>query len=431
MPVGKWGFSMIIKLGSISAINIGLGFMTQWVILTFLGPNNSTDALFAGMVIPQLILSVVSGSLTHVLVPIFSTKEKEQRQSDAWQIIIGLGLIFTFICVILYIFADLWIPIITPGFDKETLNLATTLTRIQLISMVFTALTSVLWSVYHAQQKFLWVEISAALINSVAIVLLVYLLPKYGIYSAAWVSMLKTAAMFIILFPEIGLYKRRMKNKGSFLEIWKRIKPLLLGTVYYKTDTLVDRYLLSSGPSGGISLFYVAQQVFGAASTIFNKAVATPILPKLSLLAKENNWDEFSKLYTKKLKIIVIFFLFGLIAFYFVGEYVLDLAFSFGKMNENHIKFLWWIMLLLFGYWAGGMLGQILSISFYAIGNTKTPTIIGVSGYTLGMILKIAGFVNFGIIGVAVATSIYYMINASALYLSLKKEVALNVRNKN
>ena len=55
-----------IQLGTLSAANIGVAFLFQWYVLTHLGPGIETDALFAGMTLPQLVLAVISGSLMHV-----------------------------------------------------------------------------------------------------------------------------------------------------------------------------------------------------------------------------------------------------------------------------------------------------------------------------------------------------------------------------
>ncbi|MEJ7619098.1 MAG: hypothetical protein WKF30_19475 [Pyrinomonadaceae bacterium] len=54
-----------------------LTLLIQWYVVTRLGVGLETDALFAGMAIPQLILSVASSSLTHVLVPLLATTENE------------------------------------------------------------------------------------------------------------------------------------------------------------------------------------------------------------------------------------------------------------------------------------------------------------------------------------------------------------------
>ena len=57
----------------LAGANILLTLLFQWYVITQLGVGIETDALFAGMALPTLILSVVSTSLTHVLVPLLAT----------------------------------------------------------------------------------------------------------------------------------------------------------------------------------------------------------------------------------------------------------------------------------------------------------------------------------------------------------------------
>jgi putative peptidoglycan lipid II flippase len=61
-----------LALGTLAGANLVLSLVIQWYVVTRLGVGAATDALFAGMAVPQLVLAVVSGSLMHVLVPLLS-----------------------------------------------------------------------------------------------------------------------------------------------------------------------------------------------------------------------------------------------------------------------------------------------------------------------------------------------------------------------
>ncbi|MEI7590320.1 MAG: lipid II flippase MurJ, partial [Deltaproteobacteria bacterium] len=243
-----------IQLGTLSVVNIGIAFLFQWYVLTQLGPGMETDALFAGMTLPQLVLAVISGSLMHVLVPLLAGEDEDRLRHDAWGFLVLVGGLFGLLATILYVTAPWWIPITVPGFSDAGRTLTVDLTRIQLIGMVFTAINGVQWATYHARQQFVRAEFTPILASTFSLLLLIWALPRFGVVAAAWISTLRMALQTLLLAPGMGKPVCPNLKSVAIQQAWQRIKPLLLGTVYYKTDPLVDRFLLSTASSGSLSL---------------------------------------------------------------------------------------------------------------------------------------------------------------------------------
>ena len=87
----------------------------------------------------------------------------------------------------------------------------------------------------------------------------------------------------------------------------------------------------------------------------------------------------------------------------------------------DRVEYLWWLLLLLSGVWIGGVVGQILSTAFYAQADTRTPTLVGVAGFSVAIGLKLMAFRWGGIRGLALAASAYYLLNAIALLICLRR----------
>ena len=135
-----------IILAGVSSLNVVVGFASQWYIFTTLGPGRETDAYFAALVIPTLVLAVVSGSLMHVLVPLLSVGDDEAFRREAWTFFQGIALGFGAVAVPLALAAQWWVPLPVPGFGQEARDLTVHIVRVQLLGMVFTAATGVLWA---------------------------------------------------------------------------------------------------------------------------------------------------------------------------------------------------------------------------------------------------------------------------------------------
>ncbi|CAH1387623.1 lipid II flippase MurJ [Candidatus Nitrotoga sp. M5] len=402
---------LTIQLGFLSAVNIGISLLFQWYVFVKLGPGVETDALFAGMTVPQLVLAVISGSLMHVLVPLLAGEDEDSLRQNAWGFLVLIGGLFGLIALLLYAAAPWWVPLTVPGFDLAGRSLTVDLTRIQLIGMVFTAVNGVQLAAYHARHRFLLVEFTPILVSITAFLLLVWALPRFGVIAAAWIATLRMGMQTILLAPGMGLPTLPDLKSATIQQAWQRIKPLLLGTAYYKTDTLVDRFLLSTAQSGSLSLYYLAQQIYGAISQILNKAIATPLVPALSVFHKAGDVINFRRLYYRKLLQVCVISFAGLLILWIFGQEMLSILIGYGNTKYNDVEKLWWIMLWLSGMFFGATVGQIATSAFYAIGNTKTVIYMAVTNYTIYIPVKIIAFSVFGIAGLAISTTIYLMTN--------------------
>jgi putative peptidoglycan lipid II flippase len=409
-----------LLLGVLAASNIGIAFLYQWYVLVQLGPGVETDALFAGMTLPQLALAVVSGSLMHVLVPLLAGEPADRFRHDAWGSFVLVGALFAAIAVLLYVFAPYWVPLTVPGFSDAGKGLTVHLTRIQLIGMVFTALSGVQAAVYHARQRFLWVELAPLLTGAVGLVPLVVFLPEYGVEAAAWITTLRFVFQTMLQMPGMGRWTIPDLKSSTVQDAWKRIQPLLWGTAYYKADPLVDRFLLSMSGNGNLSLFYLAQQIYGAGAGVVSKAVAAPLVPRLSLLHKAGDHPAFRRAYRRKLWQVGLLTGSLLIVVGAFGDSLLRLLVGHGAVTEANVRTLWLIMLGLCGMFMGGAMGSVTTSSFYARGDTRLPTRLGMITYTIYIPIKIIAYSLGGVLALAISVSAFYLLNLLLQYFYLE-----------
>lgn len=409
-----------VTLALLAGANILITLLFQWYVITQLGVGIETDALFAGMAMPQLILTVVSTSLTHVLVPLLATEEPTEFRRNAWGFFLGISSIFTVLALVLYLTAGFWVGWLVPGFSDAARALTVSLTRIQLVSMIFTASVSVLWSIYHAKQKFVWVELSTLLATLLSLGLLVLLLPVYGVTGAALLIVLRSALQVVWLLPGLGRWIRPDWSSSAMRSAWQRIRPLLLGTAYYRTDPLVDRFLASMAPAGGLSLLYIAQQIYGVANIVAEKAIAAPMVPLLALKANAKEWIEFRRIYQRRLLAMGGLTLIGYVVLLLAGERILNLLIGHGGVTAANVHLLWLIMVALVGFFIAGAMGVVTSKTFYAMGDTSTPTKMSIVTYTLYIPAKVFGFYRYGLLGLAAVTSGYLFVNLALQILLLE-----------
>jgi putative peptidoglycan lipid II flippase len=415
----KQTVTLALLAGATTLVNV----LFQWYVITHLGVGIETDALFAGMAVPQFILLVMSSTLPPVLVPILATEDESTFRQNAWGFFLGVTGIFALLAVALFVTAAYWVPLLVPGFSTTARTLAISLTRIQLVNMVFTASLSILWGVYRARHKFIWVELSALLSGAFVLALLVPVLRVYGIAGATLLLVVETGLQMACLVPGLGRWQRPNWGSTAMREAWRRIRPLLLGMSYLRTDLLTDRLLASMAPAGGLSLLNIGQQIFGVANMVAEKAISTPMVPKLAMEAGAQKWPEFRRTYRQRLLLMGGLALSGYAALLIAGERILNLLIGHGGVTRDNVHLLWQIMVAMGGFLIAGAMGLVTWAGFYAMGDTRTPTWAWMVTYTLYIPAKVFAFLRFGLIGLAAITSAYLFLNLTIQIVLLERFV--------
>ena len=411
-------------LAGLAICNAVLAVLMPWYVVTRLGVGIETDSYFASGALPQLIFLVVSFSLAQVLVPLLATEDEETFRRDAWGFFISVSALFSLLAVVLYLTAGYWVPLFVPGFSDRAKQLTISLSRIQLLAMIGNASVAVLWSVYYARQKFIWAELSAILANVAALLFLIWTLPHYGIVAAAWSAVLNLGLKVGLLIPVLGRWQLPQWNSYAMREAWRRIQPFLLGQTYSRTDPLIDRFLTSMSIAGNLSLLYIGQQIYSAINLIITKAISAPTVPRLALAAKSGDWPSFRRIYRHRLLWMAVLAVVTCIILLVFGEGLLHLLIGHGGITAGNVRMLWWIMLGLIGLLIGGTAGQVTAVAFYAMGDTKTPTMLFVWTFTVYIPIKVLVFIHYGLLGLAIATSVYLVVNFVLQLVILEKVTA-------
>jgi len=412
-----------LGLGLVVSINLGLQFLFQWYIIVHFGAGSQTDAFFGAMALPQFILLVLSGSLTMVLIPVISKYSGDEFLEESWNYFQGVGLLFAGISLLLLLTASWWVGLILPGFKGADLVLTINMARIQIAGMLFSALLSVVWAAHSAKGNFVLIETTSILANCIAFAILLLVSKTMSIYTASWISVARILLQVLLLMKIMGPYRRPHFSSPSFKEVWKKLKPLMAGNLYYKTDMLVDRYLTSTGGAGQLTLFNMAQQLYSVGNSILSKVLINTMIPEMSKANAAGDTDTYNKIFKKRLILSFISTSVIFIIILVLGEWILGLVFSFKKFTLADVANLWWLLILLVGYWIGALTGGVTSASFYAKGDTSTPTVIGAVNFTLYLPVKIFCYYKFGITGLAIAVSSYYIASFLAQLYFLRKHL--------
>ena len=395
----------------LAALNLTLGYAQQWYLLIRIGPGAETDALFAAMAIPWMVLATVSESLANVLLPMLATRSAVERRQAVWQFMYFTGFAFGLLSLLLAATAGLWVPLVFPGFAPGQSAMCIALTRTLLAGMFLNALATVLISSAGAGGQFVRAEGVTLAANLLATVVVVGLAGPLGVASYAWCLIAKFGLILALLRGELGRFRRVDARFADLRSAARRLVPLMLGASYYKTDMVVDRYLTSLSPPGALSLLYLAQQIYGAGNQVLTRAAIAPLMPRLAVAAGHGDWKGVTALWWRAMLATGLVAAVIYVGIALAGEPALDLVLGYRQFTADKLHLFWMLLLALGGVWIGGMLGSVVVNSFYAVGDTRTPTWVGVVSYTVYLPVKIFVFFRYGLLAMAICASAYYLIN--------------------
>ncbi|WP_240494725.1 lipid II flippase MurJ [Vibrio breoganii] len=400
-----------IILALLSSVNIVSVFVLQIVAFNIIGVSNETDALFLGLSIPTIILSITVTSLNNVLVPMLSGIGRAETKVIVSSMIVVLCGGAIAVTILLALTIDFWIPVLAHGFDYETLLLAKKLTLVQLTSIPFSILYSIQWSLLNAKKKHIRAEAVPAMTSFIMFPIIVFAIFEIGIWGLAVAMPARVAIQSLVLLP----YTQAISIKGFDLAtvriVLRRLKPLMLGSAYYKSEPVIDRSLLTSSNDGVLSMFYFSQQIYAALGQILTKAIVTPSIAKMAHHYHNQENLEFANVYrfTYK-KLLLICFAMSLLLI-FIGKPILELVINFRGQSPEVVSENYFILLLLFGSFIGNLIGSLASGAFYAIGNTKLPSYVSMFTYTVYIPAKILVYLWYGVYGLAITVSLYSLLN--------------------
>lgn len=424
-----------IQISIFAFANLLLNFLSQVLIAAMFGASGPLDAYIASTTIPFLLLTVVSGSLTYALVPQFvsiqSSKDGSREIDFLRTVVMGIGGLFLVVAVLLFLASPAIVRWTTPGFDTQRLSLASTLLRIQAPGMFFSSIAVVLLSFQHSRRRFLLIS-SAPLLPPFIMILGIYFLgDAIGVTAIAGAALASSILQVIVLLPSAfirGFSSFRFDSPG-FRTLLRQIFPLIGGSVYFKTDALVDRFLLSGLGGGAIASLWYSRKLIDASLALATTGIATSSFPTFSSHATGEKRELFQSDLNYQLSLLAFVVLPLTMLLLAYAEPLIRLLLQRGQFNVEDSDVVSALLIGQLGVFLGGALGVILANAFYALGDTRTPTMIGIFGFTLGIVLKFLMFREWGVLGIAIAASAYTLFNVTVEFFFLRRSIfALELR---
>ena len=411
-----------------------LGFVRDIVIARLFGAGLGADVFFVAFKIPNFLRRLFAeGAFSQAFIPVLA-EYRERGDKDLKQLIAAtsgtlLGVLFT-ITVIGVLAAPVLIMIFAPGFidNPDKIDLAGDLLKITFPYLFFISLTALAGSILNSFGKFAVPAFTPVFLNLSLIASALWLSPQLDepVTALAWGVFIGGVVQLLFQIPfliKIGqLPKPRWGWKDSGVQkILKLMIPAMFGVSVAQINLLLDTLLASFLVTGSISWLYYSDRLVEFPLGVFGIALSTVILPSLSKKHASASKAEFSHTIDWALRWVFIIATPAAIGLIWLAEPLLMTLFQYGEFGaEDAHK----ASLSLMAYGLGLLpfiFIKVLAPGYYARQDIKTPVKIGIIAMVTNMVLNIILMMHYAHVGLALATSISAALNASLLYIGLRK----------
>jgi len=414
-----------------------LGLVRDYFIARYFGANGLTDAFLVAFRIPNFLRRLFGeGAFSQAFVPILSEVKANHDEAEVQNVINHIGTkfltILIIITVITVVIAPLVIFMFAWGFyfdaNPEKFDLASSMLRITFPYLLLISLTAFAGSILNTYDKFAVPAFTPVLLNVSMILSAVYLSQhlETPIMALAWGVLIGGVIQLLFQIPfliKIRKLPRLVKGDHPSVGVLKkRMLPALFGVSVSQINLLIDTMIATVLVSGSVSWLYYSDRLLELPLALIGIALATVALAKLSKHFSNKDEKKFTRTINYALKIGLLLGAPACAGLVLLAEPLIITLFQYDKFDAfaAHMSAL---SLIAYG---SGLLAfivvKILAPVFLSRGDTRTPVKVGVIAMVSNVFLNIIFAYYFAHVGLAVATSISAVINASLLYHYLKKQ---------
>lgn len=420
-----------MKIMLITLISKFFGFARDIALSYFYGASSVSDAYLISLTIPDVVSSFVITGIATAFIPMYNQiKERdgsERVETFTNNLINSLTLISLVLYVISLLFTPQIVKLFASGFTDSTIEIAIRMTRISVISILFTGLIALSTGYLQNKDNFVMPALIGFPLNLIIIVS-IYISTKTSYYVLAVGLLIATASQLFIMLPSVYKEGFRYKLKVDFkdpdlLLMIKIAVPVIIGSSINQINVLINRTIASNVAVGGISALNYAYMITFFIHGLFVVSIISIIYPSISRMATVKNYEGMKHSIVEAIKavsLIVVPASFGAIIF---SKQIVDLLYGRGQFELDAIK----MTSSALACFALGMIfvaiREILSRAFYAMQDTRTPMINASIGVVVNIALTPVFSYFLGVGGLALATSVSAIVTVVLLAVNLRKKI--------
>ncbi|MEW6094721.1 MAG: murein biosynthesis integral membrane protein MurJ [Chloroflexota bacterium] len=416
-----------------------VGLAAKIIIAGTFDAKTELDAFYAANRPSETLVFIMAGGiLVSSFIPVFVKFLMGEDRPSAWKLASAtFNLILIITALLAAATALLAEPIVKyilgKDFSPAEQALTVELLRVQLPSVVFFCLSSLLIGVLNSHQKFLIPALTPAMYQLGQIFGATILAPSMGIYGLAWGVVAGSLFALLIQVPSIlhlrGQYSLTFGlHNPSVGEVFRLMVPRMFGAAAVQAMLWVNT-LLASRYDGAVYALTLGFMMMYMAQAAIAQSAGTAVMPTFSAQYAQGKLDELRRMLAKVIRAEILLSLPASAGLVLLSVPIIAFLYQRGEFTAETTQMVAWALIW---YSAGLLFHSVLEVlvrAYYAMHDTRTPVLVGAAAMMLSIGLSLLfsslferlGWMPHG--GLALAVSLSTALEVTTLFLLMRKRL--------
>jgi len=405
-------------------ISKAVGFGREMIVAYKFGTGIEYDTYLIGVSIPLALYTLSGYAFSNLFIPRYGHVTSGDDRRSGLRVFwtdVNLSLFIAVAVTIgIIVFAHDIIRLIAPGLDSAHVPDAVFIARVSSMIVVLGILEAFFRSVLNAEKQFLIPAAGPILANIVLIGVIIAFAGRISTHAILYGVVAGYAAHALLVFvpfSRTGIFRYFHaslfhQKTGTFLGIAAIILIIEAASQVY---AIVDRFFASEMVAGVVSALGYSYMLSALPAAIFAYALSTVLFPYMTDASARADTDRSAHLISRGVSVALLLALPATMIYWVFSRELVLLLLRRGAFDMRSVTF----TSELLRYFALGMSGQfliwVLSRAYYAGQKYRLLIFQVVIVVAAKIICSIIGVNAFGYIGLAVASSISYIVGAAVL----------------
>ncbi len=416
----------MVTVGSFTAL-VKLAAVAKDMSIAYrFGTGDELDAFLIAFLLPQFAMNLIGGSLNAALIPTYIQVREQEGQRAAQRVlssvmILSVGLLVA-LSVVLALTASYILPLVASGFTAEKLALTHSLYYMLLATLVLSGVATTWGAILNAENRFALAAVVPMATSIITILFVVIMAKQWGSYAlvvgVVGGALIETGMLgWGLIRAGVSLVPRWCGTSPAVKQVLGQYAPMVAAAFLMGGTTLVSQSMAAMLDPGTVSALAYGNKVTNLVVGIGALAVSTAVLPHFSRMVAVKDWQGLRHTLSTYTRMLLVVSFPVTLALIYYSEPMVAVFFQRGAFTEadtHLVSRVQAIILLQIPLYVVGMLFVRLISALKANQVMMWGNVINLF---VCIVLNYVLMQRFGVVGIALATSLMYLISCCFLML--------------